>query len=425
MRAFLLTGCALLLLLSVQARGQEGPLTLEQVLSAARQEHPVERAQRFSLRATEALIQQADVKPNPTIQLQTQTDGFERVSQLGLSVSQKFELGGKRGARVKLAQANHLENQVEIELRLAEFRYDLSESFFKLLLAQKTEELAQQSLQITERHLNIAQTRFERGDISGADLATLKVERDRRLAAMEIMTASTRSAQAVLQQFVPGVSMDSGVTGELATSPAAPLQETAPGSYLATRLAGAGLQSKEAEVRLEETGAVSDVTVQAGAFVQRTVFPGTSFQPSGILNGLDDTGPLLQLQIQIPIPLRDNRAGSIAAAKARREQAELELEAAKLKAAAEAESLSQALLGRRRARLLLQEQAEPSARQSLLSVEEAYRLGFRSQLDLLLAKQTYLETRKSILETGFEECLTAARLELVLGRPFTTEDNNP
>lgn len=406
-------------------QAQEGPLTLEYVLSATRQDHPVERAQRSSLRATEALIQQADVKPNPAIQLQTQTDGLERVSQLGLSISQKFERGGKRGARVKLAQANHLENQLQSELRLAEFRYDISESFFKLLLAQKNEELARQSLEITERHLGIAQVRFERGDISGAELASLKVERERKLAALEIATASSESAKTDLRQYVPEFSLDEGVSGELATSEAMAVEDLDLTRSLALRLVGAGLKSREAEVDLEKTEAVSDITVQAGAFVQRTVFPGTSFQPSGILNGLDDTGPLLQLQIQIPIPLHDNRSGSIAAAKARQEQAEFEIQATELTVLAEAKSLIHLLSGQRRARTVLLEQAEPSARQSLQSVEEAYRLGFRSQLDLLLAKQTYLETRKSILETGYEECLTAARLERVLGRPLTTEDNNP
>lgn len=425
MRALLIRGCALLLLLSGLGTAQEGALTFEQILSKARQDHPVERAQQSSLRATEALIQQADVKPNPTISLQTQTDGFERVSQLGLLVSQKFELGGKKGARVKLAQANHSENRLLTELRLAQFRFEISEGFLRLLLAQKTEDLARQSLEITERHLGIAQLRFERGDISGAELASLSVERDRKKAQLEMASAALAAARANLQQFVPETALDSGVRGELATSGPLELEALDLSEALALRLARAGVKSKEAEVYLEKTSAVSDVTVQAGAFVQRTVFPGTSFQPSGALNGLDDTGPLLQLQIQIPIPLNDNRAGSIAAAKARQEQAELEVEATELKLVAEAENLFHTLSGQRKARVLLQEQAEPAARKALQSVEEAYRLGFRSQLDLLLAKQTYLETRKSILETGFEECLTAARLERALGRPLTTEDNNP
>ena len=190
MRVFPWKGCVLLLLLTSFVQAQSPPLTFDQVTDLALREHPVGRAQRASVRATEALIQQAGVKPNPTLQLQTQTDGFERMSQLGLSVSQRLELGGKRGARVKAASAEHAENELRAEIRMALFRYELRESFFRLLLAQEKEELALQSLAITERHLDIARTRFEAGDISGAELATLEVERDRRLAEAELAKAA-------------------------------------------------------------------------------------------------------------------------------------------------------------------------------------------------------------------------------------------
>jgi outer membrane protein TolC len=135
-----------------------------------------------------------------------------------------------------------------------------------------------------------------------------------------------------------------------------------------------------------------------------------------VIGGLDDTGPLFQFQLQIPIPINDDNSGSIAAALARREQAEAELDALELEVAANLEGLYYTLEGQREARLLLEEQAEPAALKSLQSVEEAYKLGFRSQLDLLLAKQTYLETRTAILQAGFDEALTAAQLERVLGR---------
>lgn len=420
MRVFPWKGCVLLLLLTSFVQAQSPPLTFEQVTELALREHPIGRAQRASVRATEALIQQAGVKPNPTLQLQTQTDGFERMSQLGLSVSQRLELGGKKNARVKAAVAEHAENELRAEIRMALFRYELREGFYQLLLAQKTEELALQSLAITERHLEIARTRFEAGDLSGAELATLQVERDRRLAQVELTKGSTAKARAELGRFVQNSDLEGGVEGRLGSVSVLPpmekLESGGPEGPLALRLARAGLESKEAQVFLERSLGVSDITLQAGAFVQRTVFPGSSYVPSGVIGGLDDTGPLFQFQIQVPIPINDDNSGSIAAALARREQAEAELDALELEVAANLEGLYYTLEGQREARLLLEEQAEPAARKSLQSVEEAYKLGFRSQLDLLLAKQTYLETRTAILQAGFDEALTAAQLERVLGR---------
>ena len=413
MRVFPWKGCVLLLLLTSFVQAQSPPLTFEQVTELALREHPIERAQRASVRATEALILQAGVKP--TLQLQTQTDGFERMSQLGLSVSQRLELGGKKNARVKAAVAEHAENELRAEIRMALFRYELREGFYQLLLAQKAEELALQSLAITERHLEIARTRFEAGDLSGAELATLQVERDRRLAQVELAKGSIAKARAELGRFVQNSDLEGGVEGRLGSVSVLPpmekLESEGPEGPLALRLARAGLESKEAQVFLERSLGVSDITLQAGAFVQRTVFPGSSYVPSGVIGGLDDTGPLFQFQLQIPIPINDDNSGSIAAALARREQAEAELDALELEVAANLEGLYYTLEGQREARLLLEEQAEPAALKSL-----QYKLGFRSQLDLLLAKQTYLETRTAILQAGFDEALTAAQLERVLGR---------
>lgn len=424
MRIFLWKGCVLLLLLTGSAHAEGSPLTFEQVMDYALQGHPIERAQQASLRVTAALVQQAGVKPNPTLQLQTQTDGFERTSQLGLSVSQRLELGGKRAARVKAADANHIENTLQTEVRMALFRYELKEGFLKLLMAQRSKDLALQSLDITQRHLKIAQARFEAGDLSGAELANLKVEEQRKLAQVAVSEAETARASAELGKYVRDPALlKEGVQGKLGASEGLPpLESLYSERLLAHRLAKANVKSKEAEVFLEKAKGVSDITLQVGAFTQRTVFPGSSFSPAGAVSGLDDTGPLLQFQIQIPIPLNDNNSGNIAASRARREQAEFEFQALELELAANLEGLYRTLQGQQQARLILSEQAEPAALKSLKAIEEAYRLGFRSQLDLLLAKQTYLETRKTIIQASFDESLTESQIERILGRPLIEQE---
>ena len=247
----------------------------------------------------------------------------------------------------------------------------------------------------------------------------MQVELNRRLAEVELAKAAAARSRAELGKFVQGSALEAGVQGRLGTEwELPPVDDLASSGPLILRLAKANLDTKEAQVFLERSLGVSDVTLQAGAFVQRTVFPGSSYVPSGVIGGLDDTGPLFQFQIQIPIPIHDRNTGAIAAATARREQAEAELEALEMEVEANLEGLYFTLQGQQQARILLEKQAEPAALKSLESVEEAYKLGFRSQMDLLLAKQTYLETRGAILQAGYDESLTAAELERVLGRPL-------
>jgi outer membrane protein, heavy metal efflux system len=425
LRVFLLRGCTLLLLLSGLATAQGSPMTYEQILELAMEKNPIADAQQASLRATQSLVQQAGASPNPIIQLQSQTDGFERSSQLGLSVSQRLELGGKKAARVKAAEAAHVENELRRDQRLTLLRFQIKESFLALLLAQEMEQLAHESLNLTEHHLQIAQARFTAGDISGAEVASLEVERDRKFAQRSLAEGQTARAKSKLSQFlVDSDVVTSGIVGELSwVGPIPELETLLSSSYLPLELAKADVLTKEKLLRLQRTLGVSDITLQAGAFVQRTVFPGSSFTPSGVVAGLDDTGPLFQLQVQIPLPINDNNSGNIAAAAARQEEAVFETQALQRSLIADIEGFYYTLIGQREARSRLEHHALPAAQKALDSVQEAYRLGFRSHLDLLLAKEAYLTTREALLQAAYSESHTVAELERTLGRSLTEKDN--
>ena len=428
MRVFVCKGCALLLLLSSLASAQSSPLTFEQVVDLVMQRSPVLGAEQASQRAAEALVQQAGASPNPYIQLQSQSDGFERLSLIGLAVSKPFELGHKREARIRVAESEKEEALWQMEARRLSLRREVRDRFLEVLLAQGKERIADDLSQTTARHLEIARKRLEQGDVSGQEVQALKVEAQRREAQRALAAGEREKAIASLGEHLFGEDspLAAGVMGELGWRyPLPPLDSLTAGLDSASlRLAEARSQTQDNRVALERARGVSDLTVQAGVFVQRDYFPGSSFRPQGVVQRLDDTGPLLQLQLQIPLPISDDNSGNIAAAQARLERTNFEREALERKVQAEVAGLYHSLAARQQARQLLEEQVLPESKRVLEMVEKAYALGFRSQIDLLLARESYLRSADDALQAAYNESLTAAELEQLLGRSLPTESES-
>lgn len=427
MRIPILGICALLLVMMGSPSWAQSPLTFEQVLELVERENPIVESQEASLRVTHALITQAGTTPNPTLQLQTQVDGTERLSLIGLGISKPFELGHKRKARIQAAELAHEEAEQEKEERLHLLHFELRKRFLDVLLAQSNRALVAESVIIVERHLAIAETRLSAGDISGAEVASLRVERERRVAREAVATGQIGQAISLLGEFVAEQEpLQAGVIGDLGwRSPLPSFEELLTEDLVGLRVARAKERKEGALVALERANGVSDLTVQAGVYMQRMVFPGTSFSPAGSVSRLDDTGPLVSLQLQIPLPLGNDNSGNIAAAKARREKASFEIEATRRRLRAEAEGLYRKFLSQNQARQRLEQQAKPAALSSLESVEKAYALGFRSQVDLLLARDTYLLASEAIIEAAYAESLTIAELESLLGYSLTTKEEMP
>ena len=429
MRVFLWKGCVLLLLFSSIATAQGQPLTFEQVVEIVMQRSPIMGAEHANQRVADAVVQQAGVSPNPVLQLQSQTDGFERLSLIGLAISQPIELGHKKARRIAVAAASRQEAYWEQEARRRSLRRELRERFLRVLLAQARESHAQEMALITQRHYGMAQKRLETGDASGVEVAALKVERDRRAAQQALATGAKEQAMAALGEhlFGEGDPLSKGVNGELAWFGQIPsldeLLAKEP-DMVSLRLAQAKSTTRQSQISLEQARGVSDVTVQAGVFMQRDVFPGSSFRPQGAVQGLDDTGALLQLQIQMALPLHDNNSGNIAAAKARLEQSEFEREALKRKLDAELRGVYQTFLAQHQASELLGHQVLPETRRQMETMEQAYVLGFRSAVDLLLAREAYLRAADDALQAAFAESLTAAELEALIGQSLTTESTH-
>lgn len=103
------------------------PLTLSEAIRLALQFSPQIVANQQELAASEGAVIQAGARPNPEVQAlleDTRRDSRTTTVQL----SQPIELGGKRSARISVAEAARAQTAVDIEGRRAQIRADVADA---------------------------------------------------------------------------------------------------------------------------------------------------------------------------------------------------------------------------------------------------------------------------------------------------------
>ena len=121
---------------NVPAQSNPELLSLEDAVQKAISAHPALAAQSARVSAAAALVQQAGLRPNPRISLQSENWSLTGADPISTSINsdqfayfnQTFETAGKRDRRVGLSRANHqlsglerdlLERQIASRVKLA------------------------------------------------------------------------------------------------------------------------------------------------------------------------------------------------------------------------------------------------------------------------------------------------------------------
>lgn len=318
-------------------------LTLDQAVIRATAAAPIERAGRAAVTAAEAGRRQADVRPNPSVIVQADnfvgTGPYNVFGQAEVSAvySQPVERGGKRGARVALADREISVAQASARVARLELAAAVERAFLDVIIADDNSKIAETRLTI-ERGMQREALRRVRGY---KDPLFVETRADARVTqariALEAAKERQKSSRAALAAFWGGAGDALEVEGVLfAQIPAA---NGLAGADKA--LSDAQAARAEAAIRLEETRRFQDYTVSGGArFLRET----------------NDVAAVAG--ITIPLGRFDRNQGAIERARAER---------VRLEAAAEA-----ARFERRRRLATLQAQAEAASDQAQAIVEEIY-----------------------------------------------------
>lgn len=377
------------------------PVTLQEAVEMALQSSPDLASASSAVRAREGAVLQAGRRPNPELQLISENiggdDDLTGGVQSSLSLGQRFELGGKRAARVTAAEASRGLASMDFEARRAAVIATVTRRFVDLLVAQRRMELAEQAVSIAEETAGAVTERVSAGKVSPIEetraslvLGTELIERDR--ARLDLDVARLRLAAA----WGADAAEFSHAEGDLEQVPAIP--------DLGTLLLRAGLAPevarwdaeiawREAIVELERARAAPDVTI-GGGYRQFDVGTGAAI-----------------VSVTVPLPFANRNRGARIEAQEELLGAQAQQRSARLRSR---QAVSEAHATLRRAEqeaATVRSEMLPGAEDAFAAVSEGYRLGKFGLTEVLDARRTLTAVRLQLLRATAEAHAAAAELQ--------------
>ena len=389
------------------------PLTLERALALAGETAPSLEAATAGVRAAVAGRTVAGYRPNPSIVAETENVAGSgqyrglRSAETTAGLSLPIELGGKRSARIAVADAIGNRARIGTVLAEADLRLAVTQLYIQAASAERRLVTAREQAGIAREALRAAGVRVQAGRASPleqqrADVlrinAETAVERAQRLSEVARDNLARRIGQPVTASL--DLAWYYRVEG---FGPARPIE---PAGTLALAAARADATTAEAQVRLARSQRVPDVTLSASA--RR-------------LEATNDVAAVFG--VSIPFPVFNNGRAAIAQARAQSDQAQALRRAAELDAAqdianAQAEVANAATSARNASGPVLAAAAE-AARIARIG----YREGKFGQLDLLDAERTLSETRTAAIDALATYHDAKARLERLVAAAPSSEEN--
>ncbi|MEY2617814.1 MAG: hypothetical protein RL522_816 [Pseudomonadota bacterium] len=366
-----------------QSPAPASPLTLPQVLQAARDNVDVSLARR-AVAGAAADVVAADRSPVPVLSAKTSSIDLEngvgpgntlrdkRIDK-GVGLDWTLERGNKRTLRTQAAQRNEQAARLDLaEIQLQQ-QVLAASAFFELVAAQERIEQVAALERSAADLAAAAQRRLRAGDLSQQD--TLRTEIEARRA-----QADLRGAQAERQRAALALAQLTGLRNELraqATWPApGPVPAHAPDAEQRADVRAARERVQAAQVALDAANALRKNDVTLGASVDH--YPGTSRR-------------LLELRLQMPlggVAGAYGYDGEIARARVALEQAQDQLEKVRRAAEADMGRLLEDLRTASARSADFEDHIVPRARQVAAMAELAYSRGALTLTDLIEARRT-------------------------------------
>ncbi|AOF97396.1 TolC family protein [Sphingobium sp. RAC03] len=373
---------------ALAARADEPSFTLAQALERAGATSPAIESGAAGVLAAQAARAVAGLRPNPELNIQTENvagsgdyRGF-RSAETTAQVTLPLELGGKRPARVALANAQQDRAQIEQAVIAADLRLVVTQAYVTAVSAAERATVAQRQVAIAAEALRSAQVRVRAGRASPLEAQRAELAHLNAQATQEQAERLASVARANLGRMI-----GAPVAGALdlrwfeTLAVAGPVDRAAVSDMLTARAAALDVATADAQVRLAGAQRVPDLQLFAGP--RR-------------LSGSNDTAMLMG--INIPLQIFDNGGAAQAQARAERQRADAtrrmtEIQLDQAIASADAEVANAETAAR-----IASGPALAAAQEAARIARIGYREGKFGQIDLIEAERTLLDTRMAAID---------------------------
>ncbi|HEV7312299.1 TolC family protein [Sphingopyxis sp.] len=398
-----------------ESRQISGPLlTLDEAVALAGGSAPAAEAAAADVDAASAARRVAGLRPNPALSVEVEnfvgTGPYNGVNgaDITASVAIPLELGGKRQARIAVADAAAHRAQIAQAIAQADIRFQVTELYIQASAAEVRVAIAEDQYRIAGDTARAATIRVQAGRASPleqerAEVARLTAETEAEKA-RRFADAARASLARRIGRPVTGP-LDVAVLGGPGSGTMGPPRPVSAAGTLALAAADADLATADAGVELARSQRVPDLTVGPG--VRR-------------LEATNDVAAVFS--VSVPLPLFNNGRAAVDQANAERRRADAQRRVTALDieqkiSDAEVEAANAAAAAR-----VASGPALSSAMEAARIARIGYREGKFGQLELLDAERTLTEMRSASIEALASYQLAKARLER-LTAPAPLEGN--
>ncbi|ARP95231.1 TolC family protein [Bordetella genomosp. 13] len=382
--------------------GPGGVLTLQQAIDRALLDSPALSAARNEAKASDGLLQQAGIIPNPSLDVSVE-DQQKATRTTTAMLSVPIELGGKRGARTEAARLARDVARLDADATLADVRASVMAAFFDVAIAQEHVRVARSARDIAREALRIASQRVESGKAAPIERTRAEVEvSNARLAESTAQMGLDNARRALALSWGESAPDFERVEVSMESLPPRPALDELRNSLLSSPRMASGrttVDLSQAELEVERTKRIPDITVSAG--VARDNEMGRN---------------RAQLGISVPLPLFDRNQGNVYAASMRaykaqdvyrdmaaRSTSELLQAASRYDlAAASAQEYRQAVL--------------PGATKAFDAARKGFEAGKMGYLEVLDAQRALSQGNVSYLNVLAEAYQARAQIDRIIGR---------
>ncbi len=370
-------------------------LNLEEAINKAQVNNPQLLAAQRNINVAASGVAVAGVSPNPRLAVDIPFGQAE--TKRTINVEQLIELGGKRSARLAVANSQVQQAQLQLESLRWQIRTQVRQAYAELAVAQGTQQNVEQSLAINKQLVDITKVRLRVGDVAQSDVVQAEFAFSQAQQKLEPAVNRVRVAIIRLNTLL-GQPTDTAInlvdrrefqfslkdSQGLALLPKLPnitvLKELAKASRLDIALAQQQIQINNNQIRVARSARIPDIAL-AGSYVWD---PGLSTAGSPP----PQTTTAVILGVRVDLPLFNNGESGVKVARANLSVAEAQKTALELQVDSEVATAYENVLSAQRALERDRNVLLPQALEVLELSRKSYGYGQTGLGDALLTQQS-------------------------------------
>lgn len=397
-------------------------LSLAEAVALAHARNPQLIAARASVDVADADRTAASKRPNPALSIdsagypvfEAMKPGYWGGQEFTVRIDLDLELAGRRQLRTAAAHAARQAAALTVDDQARQLTLDVRRAYLVVVLAQAERTVAQTSLDEIDQVIRLNQARFAQGEISGADVRRLQVERLRFIEDVFITDLTVRNARTALLALLDAPRLDQSVelTDSLKVPP--PDTERLVAAAEPTQREGVLTQAMAQRPDLQVAKVAQD-QAETTTHLQRALRTPTLALGVGYQNNFGADGVVVGLTV--PLPLSNRNEAGIARAKAELRAAGARLASTSLAIRLDVQRAMNAVETNRARVDFIEREYLANAQQSRDIVLASYRLGVANLIDYLDAQRAFRDTQRIYNRALFDQRVSLFEFAAAVGRP--------